>query len=334
MHVHRHNERLKPTGCRSREQRRRGIALSTSVSIVLSTMVGVVVVPSQPAGAATAAPADIVLQGSLPAFASQSGTVTVFGLPSLAGIQKGDEFQMPELASTAVSGTSFSLSVPTTELNNLSVDKSPVNVLVRLTSGTLATVEATSISLSSSPPLASSPSAAASLPTNTVAPGAPAAVTTTTSAPATQIQTLPSAVTTTTPTSSPQFAPVDLLKREKHSVVLAPFPSAHLLKAPLSPAAQTGSHLRPNTIIYVDGCEGVLLSDTEDSTRIGELHVAGPPDNVEGTYSYTTSADSDLSVGFSSSSDTGPWSSGGTYDMTNSIGSGGFRDAHKLVPLH
>jgi hypothetical protein len=80
--------------------------------------------------------------------------------------------------------------------------------------------------------------------------------------------------------------------------------------------------LRPNDY-YIDGCDGVLLSDTEDSTRIGELHVAGSPDDVEGTYSYSTAADSDLSVGFSSSSDTGPWSSGGTYDMTNSIGSGG-----------
>jgi hypothetical protein len=71
------------------------------------------------------------------------------------------------------------------------------------------------------------------------------------------------------------------------------------------------------------GCGPIALgSPEEDLTRIGEIHVGGDV-GLSMRWKYDTTADTTLSVGGSTASETGPWSYDGTFTATNSIGSSG-----------
>lgn len=63
-------------------------------------------------------------------------------------------------------------------------------------------------------------------------------------------------------------------------------------------------------------------SPYEDLTRIGEVHV-GSSAGLSMRWNYYATSDTTLTVGLSTSSDTGPWSEDGSYTTTNDMGSGG-----------
>lgn len=70
------------------------------------------------------------------------------------------------------------------------------------------------------------------------------------------------------------------------------------------------------------GCGAVADgSAKEDLTRIGEIHVADTS-GLSMRWNYYNTSDTDLSVGISTSSDTGGWSNNGTYTTSNSLGTG------------
>ncbi len=81
----------------------------------------------------------------------------------------------------------------------------------------------------------------------------------------------------------------------------------------------------PNGIIPNLGCGPVADgSPKEVLTRIGEVHVGGDT-GLTMRFVYNNTSDTTLSVGVSTSSDSGAWSADGSYTTTNSLGtSGGF----------
>jgi hypothetical protein len=106
---------------------------------------------------------------------------------------------------------------------------------------------------------------------------------------------------------------------------------SHIVEVPPFPAYQTaGARAR-------DEAAGVLAAlasrrepctwhrygnEREKVTRIGEVHVADPR-GMSDTYEYDTQADSTITIGFSESSPTGPWSASGSLTITNSMGTSG-----------
>jgi hypothetical protein len=63
-------------------------------------------------------------------------------------------------------------------------------------------------------------------------------------------------------------------------------------------------------------------NENEKVTRIGEVHVADPR-GMSDTYEYGTQADSSITIGFSETSPTGPWSTSGSLTVNNSMGASG-----------
>jgi hypothetical protein len=76
----------------------------------------------------------------------------------------------------------------------------------------------------------------------------------------------------------------------------------------------TGQGSAAGHLIVGDACTATTLQTTEDSTRIGELHVANNA-AVTGSYAYSGHADSAFSVGLSN--DGSSWLTSGQVSITN-----------------
>lgn len=74
-------------------------------------------------------------------------------------------------------------------------------------------------------------------------------------------------------------------------------------------------------------------SPAEDRTRIGEIHV-GNDHGLTMRWKYSNTSDTTLSVGMSTSGDTGPWSGDGYYTTTNSLGSSGGFTATRATRIY
>jgi hypothetical protein len=100
------------------------------------------------------------------------------------------------------------------------------------------------------------------------------------------------------------------------TIALSTFPASWTTSSPQEPSPSGG--VTPETSI--GGCNAILLSSSEQATRIGELHVAEAT-GMSAVYKYITTADSTLTSGVSSNNST--WSASGNVEVTNSIGTTG-----------
>jgi hypothetical protein len=230
------------------------------------------------------------LTGQMPSFAVASGTVSVMGMPDMSGMTVGSSVDFVPLATQPVSGSSFSIPValtPTVQSWLGGFTSPTANALVIIKSGTSMTAETVVI------PVASSSSTTT---TTTVAPGSPVTiesagppVVTTSAFPA------PWAYSTTSPETT----------------------SANALRHSQAVPSSTGSAKSTSSPNYsFSGCNAVLESNQEQSTRIGELHVANQTGETA-RYYYENYADSTITAGISAS-DSG-FTLDGSVSVTNAI---------------
>ena len=253
--------------------------------VVAVAVLGMFTYMSSPIDSASAAtlPTGVAITGPVPAFAATTGTVSLLGEPDMSNMVAGSSIDLVPLASEAVSGTAFSLSLamtPTVQSWVAGISGPTGNGLVVVQSGSTTTVESIE------------------LPVSTME----AATNTTTS------------TSGTTPT--PSTVTINTFPASWNSAAVATA-TASAVRSRLQSSGVTKGTINPTPQYSYGGCNAVLLTDGEDSSTIGELHTA----NVTGMtakYKYQNTASSSITAGISSSNS--GFTGGGSVSVTNSIG--------------